>query len=335
MFDGIVQVKAPASRQRRIINISTVIWALLMLAAISACQSREIVPTVAHLELNERSPEKITPLKAPATASPVSPGLMMPATNLTTTPIQSPNSPVERKVSTRRAVPATAEATVTATQDQPATAEPPVPCDERLYTANLFTVVTLEHGLSRDFEPDDLVPLADHLPTNVTMGYPTMIRRVIVEPLTRMINDMIDAGLRPQVLSGYRSYAAQAIAWNKWNELYPEHASIISAPPGYSEHQMGTVIDFGSPELPGVVGQPEIQFHTYFYKTSEGQWLKEHAHEYGFTMSYTLEAFETTGFYYEPWHFRYVGEEMAARLREQNLTFTEYQLANEGPPCLP
>lgn len=210
-----------------------------------------------------------------------------------------------------------------------------VRCDERLAEGTLLTTVTQEYSLGKEFAPEDLVPLADYLPFDVTLGYPTEIRRIVAEPLTRMINDMRAAGLRPKVLSGYRSYAAQAIAWRKWNTLYPEHAAIISALPGHSEHQLGTVVDFGSPELPGLVGQRDIQFHTYFARTSEGQWLAEHAHEYGFTLSYPLEALETTGFYYEPWHYRYVGQEMAERLRQEGLTLTEYQLASDRPPCEP
>ena len=107
---------------------------------------------------------------------------------------------------------------------------PLVDCTERLPGSDLFSVVTLEYAISRDAEPDDLVALADHLPFAVTQGYPSEVRQIVLDPLVQMVNDMIDAGLHPQILSGYRSYAAQAIAWNKWNTLYPERASIISAP---------------------------------------------------------------------------------------------------------
>jgi zinc D-Ala-D-Ala carboxypeptidase len=207
--------------------------------------------------------------------------------------------------------------------------------DLRVPNDNLLNVVTLTYAISRDYEPNDLVPLADYFAQDITLGYPTELRRPVVEPLLRMIEAMQAEEMHPQILSGYRSYTAQALAWDKWNTLFPERAHLISAPPGRSEHQLGTVIDFGSPELPGLVGDPEIQFHTYFVKTSEGQWLAEHAHEYGFTLSYTLEAFETTGFYYEPWHYRYVGEAMANLLREEGLTLTEFQLANLPPPCIP
>lgn len=212
---------------------------------------------------------------------------------------------------------------------------PPPLCAERFPDSDLFTLVTLEYGLSRDAVPDDLVLLSDHLPYSVTVGYPSEIRSVALQPLVTMINDMLADGLQPWILSGYRSYAAQAIAWNKWNTLYPDRAHILSAPPGHSEHQLGTVIDFGSPELASIVGDVTIQFHTYFAQTSEGKWLAENAHKYGFTLSYTLEAFETTGFYYEPWHYRYVGVPLATQLAGDGLTFTEYKLANELPPCIP
>jgi D-alanyl-D-alanine carboxypeptidase len=177
--------------------------------------------------------------------------------------------------------------------------------------------------------------LTDYLPVDVTLGYPSEIREVALQPLLTMIADMKAAGLQPQVISGYRSYYAQSIAWDKWNQEVPDHASIVSARPGHSEHQLGTAVDFGSPSLEEIVEEPGIQFHTYFFKTPEGIWLLENAHRYGFTLSYTREAYEITGFYYEPWHFRYVGPEMAAQLKEVGLTLTEYQLANQPIPCIP
>lgn len=200
---------------------------------------------------------------------------------------------------------------------------------------DLFTIVTQTYGLSRDYEPADLVPLSDYLPVTVTLGYPTEVRRVVVEPLVQLIDDMHASGLRPTVNSGYRSYSAQVIAWNKWLGNQPETAAVFSAQPGHSEHQLGTTVDFGSPELPDIVGIEDVEFHTYFYQTSEGIWLAENAHRYGFTLSYPREAFELTGFYYEPWHYRYVGEEMATMLKEIDMFLTEYQLLTQPEPCIP
>lgn len=208
-------------------------------------------------------------------------------------------------------------------------------CSLRIPSDDLFTLVTQTYNLSRNYVPQDLVLITDHLAMDVTLGYPSEIREVALQPLLQMINDMKAAGLQPQILSGYRSYSAQSIAWDKWNREEPERAAIISARPGHSEHQLGTVVDFGSPSLPDVVGQPDIQFHTYFFKTPEGIWLLDNAHRYGFTLSYTREASEITGFYYEPWHYRYVGPEMAAQLKEVGLTLTEFQLRNQPEPCIP
>jgi D-alanyl-D-alanine carboxypeptidase len=158
---------------------------------------------------------------------------------------------------------------------------------------------------------------------------------MVLEPLLQLIADMQAAGLQPQVLSGYRSYSAQSIAYNKWANEFPGHVNIISAPPGFSEHQLGTTIDFGSPELPLYTGDPSLQFHTYFYQTREGIWLLENAPKYGFTLSYPLETFELTGFYYEPWHYRYIGPEMALALQAQGISFIQSQLASQPEPCLP
>jgi LAS superfamily LD-carboxypeptidase LdcB len=210
-----------------------------------------------------------------------------------------------------------------------------IACSQRIPDDGLLTIVTLTYGLSRDYEPKDLVELSAYFANDITLGYPTQLRRVAVHPLAMMIADMQAAGLKPTIISGYRSYSAQAIARQKWLEKEPERANILSAPPGFSEHQLGTVVDFGSPELPEIVGQPDIEFHTWFYKTSEGIWLLETAHKYGFTLSYPFEATELTGFFYEPWHYRYVGIEMATWLHEMGITLTEHQLANEPPPCVP
>lgn len=261
------------------------------------------------------------------------------ATSTARPPVVSTGVPPSPTVpSTLTATPAATpipEPTATATPIPSPTPDRTILCSQRIPGDGLLTVVTLTYGLSRNYEPRGLVPLAGYLPNDVTLGYPTELRRIAVTPLLNMITAMQAAGLHPFIISGYRSYSAQAIAREKWLEKEPDRANILSAPPGFSEHQLGTVVDFGSPELPDIVGQEDIEFHTWFYKTSEGQWLLENAHKYGFTLSYPFEAFETTGFFYEPWHYRYVGIDMATQLHEQGISLTEHQLANEPPPCIP
>ncbi|VAW31194.1 D-alanyl-D-alanine carboxypeptidase [hydrothermal vent metagenome] len=232
---------------------------------------------------------------------------------------------------------ATITATPQATTSPTATPSPtPIgPCTNRQPAGNLLTIVTQTYGLSRDSAPPDLVLLTDYLPIEVTLGYPSELRQVALAPLQQMIAEMQTEGLQPRILSGYRSYAAQAISWEKWNREVPEYAAILSARPGHSEHQLGTTVDFGSPELAEITGIADIQFHTYFYQTSEGRWLAENGHLYGFTLSYPRGALETTGFYYEPWHFRYVGVETATFLYDSDFYLTEYQLSTQPEPCIP
>lgn len=250
------------------------------------------------------------------------------------TQTRRPPTPTAVPTSTPRPTP-TATVTPSPTPT-PSVTPTPVACDRRLPAGDeLLTLVTRDFGLGRDFVPDDLVPLADYFPNSVTLGYPTEVRAVIIEPLQEIVGAMHAADLAPHIISGFRSYSAQALALQKWLDRYPDWARNLSAPPGHSEHQLGTTVDFGSPELAEMVGEDQIQFHPAFERTSEGLWLAENAHRYGFTMSYPADAVERTEFYYEPWHFRYVGRELATLLREQDLTISEYLLQRQPQPCLP
>ncbi len=228
--------------------------------------------------------------------------------------------------------------TATATNTQTPTATPtftpsPIPsptsiplCTERIPNDHLLTFVTRDYRLSREYEPADLVPLSDHFDVTVLLGFDTFVREPVVQPLVEMLAEMTAAELKPTIISGYRSYDQQLAAWRKWMAAHPDRASLLSAPPGASEHQLGTTVDFGSPEL-------DNEFHTYFYQTAEGAWLLENAHRFGFTLSYPREATEITQFYYEPWHYRYVGVELATQLRTHDVTLTEWQLAFFPEPC--
>lgn len=297
------------------------IWLLLLLWLAAGCRAAPTTlsapppPTsIAFVSITPTATLPQTPTAPPqATPTPIPPPTLTPIPTATATATPRPTS----------------------TPIPTATATPIGPCAERLAGDDLFALVTHEYGLSRHSAPSDLTPLADFLGSDVTLGYPTEVRQIIVAPLVAMIQDMQAAGLKPQIISGYRSYAQQGTAYQKWLEKEPERVGILSALPGHSEHQLGTTLDFGSPELPTIVGDPDIEFHTYFYLTSEGQWLANYAHQYGFTLSYPRDTLELTGFYFEPWHFRYVGVELASSLKNLGISFTEYALQNLPLPCIP
>jgi D-alanyl-D-alanine carboxypeptidase len=211
-------------------------------------------------------------------------------------------------------------------------------CNQRIPNSDdLLVIVTQKFGLSQAYKPADLVPIAPHISHEVTLGYPTEVRAEILDPLVEMINDMLALGLQPTIISSYRSYATQQTAYNKWLIEEPERADELSAQPGHSEHQLGTTVDFGSKNLHDYIDDSfdeNLQFHTYFYKTPEGAWLLENGHLYGFTLSYPREAQEITGFFYEPWHYRYVGVENATILHDNNISLTEYLLNQDPVPCI-
>ena len=256
----------------------------------------------------------------------------------TATPVQAAPAtptPIHTAAPTATATP-TVTGTPTLTPSPSPTATPLSPClQRRPPDDDLLVLVSREYGLSRDYKPRDLVSLSDHFTPGVTLGYPTQVRAIIIDPLSQLVEAMEGDGLSPQIVSGFRDYAAQAIAREKWMEQYPEWAHNLSAPPGHSEHQLGTTIDFTSPDLPEMIGEEFIQFHPAFARTDEGAWLARYAPQFGFTMSYPADHMEETAFWYEPWHFRYVGVDLATHLQVQDLTLAEYLLDTRGPPCIP
>ena len=96
-----------------------------------------------------------------------------------------------------------------------------------------------------------------------------------------------------------------------------EAADTYSAEPGHSEHQTGLAIDVGSYDS-------AVLLQTSFEYTSEFQWLKDVAHEYGFIIRYMKGKEDITGYMYEPWHLRYLGKPTAEKVYESGLTLEEY-----------
>jgi len=219
----------------------------------------------------------------------------------------------------------------------PTSNAPIVSCSQRKPAPDdLFVVITNTYGVDADYVPRGLVNLNKYLPGDVVYGDALRVRLLIVDPLVQMIKSMQATGLHPLILSGYRSYYAQSAARQTALQQYPNRADLVSALPGHSEHQLGLAVDFGSPELADIVGDPVILFHSDFAQTSEGQWLADHAHEYGFSLSYPLEAYTWTGIDYEPWHYRYVGIELATYLHATGGFLTEFVLQNQPDlPCIP
>jgi LAS superfamily LD-carboxypeptidase LdcB len=191
-----------------------------------------------------------------------------------------------------------------------------------LFSANtdlLTPIVNRDSGLPPDFEPADLE--TPHLEFRNAYIVSIRVRQIVLEPLYQLLEAANAQGLQIIAASGYRSYEEQAVAYESWKKEFPDRADTISAKPGHSEHQLGTAIDFSASYMQEEYGQV---FHTDFYKKPEGWWLYENSYKYGFTLSYPAWAEQVTGYQWEPWHFRYVGVELATYLFEAKRTLKEY-----------
>lgn len=116
--------------------------------------------------------------------------------------------------------------------------------------------------------------------------------------------------------SGYRSYETQDFTYKSFSARYgKEEAETFSARAGHSEHQLGFALDISAP------GQDLVES---FEKTPEFSWLSANAHKYGFILRYLKGSEHITGYVYEPWHYRYVGVDMAEKIKNEGITFDEY-----------
>lgn len=125
--------------------------------------------------------------------------------------------------------------------------------------------------------------------------------------LNEMLAEASGDGMHLLAYSGYRSFATQSVLKARYRVTYGSGADAFSADQGYSEHQLGTTLDFTTKDL----GDD----FTSIEQTPEFEWLQENAHRFGFVLSYP----EDNSYYvYEPWHWRFVGVDLATRLHRDD-----------------
>ena len=128
----------------------------------------------------------------------------------------------------------------------------------------------------------------------------------------QMQNAAATEGLNLYISSGFRSYDRQKTIFNNNVNTYGRsHAETFSARPGHSEHQTGLAFDINI-------------INDSFANTPEAKWVAENAHFYGFVIRYPKGKEDITGYKYEPWHLRYLGEELATELYESEKTLEEH-----------
>lgn len=203
---------------------------------------------------------------------------------------------------------------------QPTSSHPENTCDD------LAVLVDRENHLPPDYVPPNLVSVQTY--GTPTYGGEMLLRRGAAQQLGRMVRAANAAGEQIVVSSAYRSYAQQDTVFARLVSIYgTERAKWTSAPPGQSQHQLGTAVDFTN----SAVG---YQIHKSFGHTTASAWLKEQAPEYGFVLAYPHHKEAETGYHWEPWHYRYIGKENVRRMRERGANLQEF-LTHEGvrPHC--
>lgn len=168
--------------------------------------------------------------------------------------------------------------------------------------------------LSSDYAPDDLV----NVPQTYSWGElgSQRVREVAYNAFLDMWNAAEQEGYYLMINSSYRSYQDQEAVYNNYKSSSGQkYADSIAARPGSSEHQTGLAIDIFSKTNTN---------RNSFTDSPEAKWLEDNAHIYGFILRYPEDKVDITGYSYESWHFRYVGEEIATYIYEHDITFEEY-----------
>lgn len=169
-------------------------------------------------------------------------------------------------------------------------------------------IINQTHTVSQDYVAGNLVV------PNVSKASSGNIQKNHMEQtasqhLEVMFKEAKAQGIKLTLVSGYRDYKRQTQLYNNTVAQNGINQK-ASAKPGTSEHQSGLAVDVNS-------------LYQSFGETKEGKWLVDNAHKYGFVIRYPKGKEHLTGYIYEPWHLRYVGEELATRLHKENKVMEE------------
>lgn len=195
------------------------------------------------------------------------------------------------------------------------TVEPtPLP-NELIDPASITVFIDKTHSLPADYVPESLVTPYINSTSDVIQ-----VNEKAADALKSMAAAASDSGVTLYLTAGYISYETQDDYFNDRAGMVGEaEANKTIAKAGFSEHQTGLAFDF-SDEPSGT------NTTVAFADTDAGKWLIEHAWEYGFIMRYPEGKEAVTGYTYQPWHYRYIGKDVAKAIHEagENYTLEEY-----------
>ncbi len=169
--------------------------------------------------------------------------------------------------------------------------------------------------------PDDYEGKAPIITVKNSFGREFQIERETHAHFVKLREALLANGIQVELDSVYRSVSRQQEIAKEFTEKYGEdYVKKYVAVPGFSEHHTGMAVDIclvvnGNviDDNDEMIAQKDIfaQIHPLLPK-------------YGFILRYPAGKEKITGYSYEPWHFRYVGEEAAMKISASNLTLEEY-----------
>ena len=174
---------------------------------------------------------------------------------------------------------------------------------------SLDMLVNKRRSLSEDYVPDDLVKISDKYASDDDM----YASRLSVNSFIEMHDAALKEGYEIVINSAYRSYQDQQDIVDLYLGVYGQnYVNNFVAKPGFSEHQTGLAFDIGSRKV------------NVFANSEEYKWMLNNSYKYGFINRFQKKHEKITGFKNEPWHFRYVGKDVAKYIYDNNISLEEY-----------
>lgn len=174
-------------------------------------------------------------------------------------------------------------------------------------------LVNKDNALDKTYVPDNLVDANSNYKDGI------LINKKVLERFNLMRYDAKLLGYSIDIMSGYRDYMYQDKIYNK---LLMEKGLAYTfrsiAKPGCSEHQTGLAIDICVYRGDKCYIEHELE------EMEEVKWLIDNSYKYGFILRYPKYKEDLTGYHYEPWHFRYVGD-IAKYLYENDMILEDYK----------
>lgn len=181
-------------------------------------------------------------------------------------------------------------------------------------TSEYLMLVNKYNALSSSFIPTNLTTISVH--DSWGESGTQMIKEVVYNAFTNMKDAATSYNINLMINSSFRSYESQDEIYTSYKEdRGMRYADTYAARAGHSEHQTGLALDIYSLEDPS---------KSTFEGSNTYNWLISNCYKYGFILRYPSDKTEITGFDSEPWHYRYVGIEIATDITELGITFDEY-----------